>query len=160
MCETDAKPGKKSGPARKGVRAPSRLGNVPKAGENHSGPFSYIAKPGPALAASALVGTSQEAPDLGAPTSSSPDKRCRGTPATRRREGHKEGHARVFRRLPHLGPHPRIETGKPGTERLCRTPWRYLAGHSVIIIRRASSADLSAIIDCVEAALEATYGGL
>ena len=29
-----------------------------------------------------------------------------------------------------------------------------------MIIRRASSADLSAIIDCVEAALEATYGGL
>jgi len=30
----------------------------------------------------------------------------------------------------------------------------------VVIIRRASAADRIAIIDCVEAALEATYGGL
>jgi GNAT superfamily N-acetyltransferase len=29
-----------------------------------------------------------------------------------------------------------------------------------MIIRKASSADLTAIIDCVEASLEATYGGL
>jgi GNAT superfamily N-acetyltransferase len=29
-----------------------------------------------------------------------------------------------------------------------------------VIIRKASSADLTAIIDCVEASLEATYGGL
>lgn len=35
-----------------------------------------------------------------------------------------------------------------------------VAGHSVVIVRRASASDLIAIIDCVEASLEATYGGL
>jgi GNAT superfamily N-acetyltransferase len=35
-----------------------------------------------------------------------------------------------------------------------------VAEHNLVIIRRASSADLIAIIDCVEASLEVTYGGL